>query len=337
MFNLKKIKKHFFISVLLIKQTYGMISTIDNRDFFSNLPKETFFLIIDLGLSGIINEPHSKIKTINCIHKTNGNEKKYEKIIKYIQSINLTSQKFLALTNIYRQAKLKNFINEKDLFSFVIDTNNTKPIDKNFLPIKNNYKKQLAMFRWLQLEIFYASIVKNLQAQERYNQNYKKFYLIKASKNCLKFSLEIMYNKIVYSFIKNYRPYINKKIRALYKNKILNQKSNDTWLDKYIKSNGKNKPKILKFDKSLYIEYTDCEKHELNKFIAKHRHFCFNNRKNILNLLKQKTSHRKKLYLIMRFLIVFNSIKIYNQKKRYIGNLLTVLSNEYWYDPSLFF
>lgn len=338
MFNFKKIKKYFLICIiLLIKQTHGMIGITDNRDFFSTLCKDPFFSIIDFGLSSIINEYHPTIKSIHYINKTDENACKYEKVIRYIQSINLTSKKFLGLIYKYRITNLKNFIEEKDLFYFAIDKGNTKPIDCHFLPIKTNYKKQIAIFRWLQWETFYNSIVNNLQAQEHYNQDYKKFYLIKASKNCLKFSLEIMYNKIVYSFIKNYRPYINKKIRALYKNKILNQKSNDTWLDKYIKSNGKNKPKILKFDKSLYIEYTDCEKHELNKFIAKHRHFCFNNRKNILNLLKQKTSHRKKLYLIMRFLIVFNSIKIYNQKKRFIGNLLTVLSNEYWYDPSLFF
>ena len=336
MFNLKKIKKYFLICIfVLIKQTYGMIERTGNRDCSSTLCKDTFFLIIDFGLSSIINEHHSRIKSIYYTNKTNANTCKCEKIIRYIQSINLTSKKFFGWIHEYRITNLKNFIEEKDLFSFAINTNNIKPIDYPLLPIDNNYKKQIAIFRWLKWQTFYNSIVNNLQIQETYNKqnNNNKLYLIKASKNCLMYSLGIMYHKIVYFFIKNYSPGIDESILALYNE----TKSSNTWLDQYIKSNGEHKPKILKFDQSLYIKYTEDEKNQLNKFIMKHRNFCFNNRKNILDFLERKISHRKKLYLIMRFLIVFNSIKTYKQKKSFIENILTVLSNAYWVNQFILF
>lgn len=335
MLNLKKIKKYFLICIaLLVKQTYGMVATIDNRDSFSNLPKETFFLIIDLGLSSIIKEPRSKIITINYIHKTNGNEHRYEKIIKYIQSINLTSKKFLELTNTYRIQNLKYFIKEKDLFSLAIDTNNTKPIDGHFLPIQKNYTKQTAMFKWLQWEIFYNTIVTNLRAYQNYKKNKKNFYLTKASKNCLKYCLIIMQNKIVYDFLSNYIPHINKRILSIYKSKVLkNIQEPYTWLDAYIESNFTHKPRIPAYNNFLDLNYTPDEENKLKIFIKKNKNFCLENEKNILNLLKNNLTCRQKIYLIMRFLIVFNSI----EKKELIENFLTVLSNAYWYNTSLFF
>lgn len=335
MFNFHKTKKCFFILiVLLLKKTYGMLELKDQQDWFSNIPQEIFFLITDCGLSKIAKETPFKTKHINYIHKTNGHEDQYEKIIKYIQSLNQTSKKFSNFIHQYREQHLKKYINEKKLFYFAINTNNIRPIDYNFLPIKHNYKKQLVILKWLQWEMLYNSIVSILKMKNHNNNN---IYLVKASKNCLQVCLQIMHENIIGDFLKNYTPYTDKKIYTIYGKKVeYHFPHNSTWLDNYLKSKGKDKPKILNPNNSLYVNYTDHEINKLKNFIQKHKNFCLKNKYNIIDFLKKPSSSIKKIYLLIRFLIVFNSLKD-EEKNNSIKDTLTTLSNEYWYNQEIFF
>ncbi len=336
MFNFHKTKKCFFILiVLLLKQTYGMLELKNQEDWFSNIPQEIFFLITDCGLSKIAKETPFKIKHINYIHKTNGHEDQYKEIIRYIQSLNLTSKKFLNFIGQYREEHLKKFIDEKNLFYFAINTNNTRPIDYSFLPINHNYKKQLIMLKWLQWEMLYNNIVSILKMK---NNNNKNIYLVKASKNCLQACLQIMHKNIIEEFLKNYTPYTDKKIYAIYAKKVgyRFQRINSTWLDNYLRSHGKDKPKILNPKNSLYVNYTYNEIKKINYFIKKHKNFCLKKKDSIIDFLKKPSSSIKKIYLLMRFLIVFNSLKD-KEKNNFIKDILTKLSNEYWYNQQIFF
>lgn len=337
MFNFHKTKKCFFILIiLLLKQTYGMLELKDQQDSFSNVPREIFFLITDYGLSKIAKETPFKIKNINYIHNTNGYEDQYEEIIRYIQSLNLTSKKFLNLITQYREEYLKTFINEKKLFYFAINTNNTKPLDYSFLPIKQSYKKQQAMLKWLQWEMLYNSIVSILKM--KHNNRGRNNYAVKASKNCLQACIDIMHENIIEEFLKYYTPYTDKKIYAIYAKKVgyQYQPINSTWLDNYLRSRGKDKPQNLNPNNSLYIEYTDHEIKKLNYFVQKHKNFCLKNKNNLINLLKKPSSSIKKIYLLMRFLIVYNSLKD-KKKNNFIKDTLMKLSNEYWYNQRKFF
>jgi hypothetical protein len=350
MFKQIKFKKNiFFLSLFfLLKTSPAMVS---NHPV--GLGKDTFFLIIDCNTEEINKQPLSSIKNINAFHHTIGNEAKLAELLYSIQSLRLVSKTFLMLTDQYIQEKLQKFLTPQDLFHYQINMNKSPCINKNFLIYRDYSKTQMPLFERMQWYIFYEDLIQQLResAQRQSFEKPTSLYLIKASKNALKYASGIMYYNTLNQLHNNKQQgSIDSKVLEIYH--TLNSKNefdshsqknpNGGLLDRYVKSDGKNIPKLLPPDKSLFVPYDKAELKPLEYFIIKHRNFCFGNKNTIFNFLnnpeKLKNCFRhcnkddRKQYLIMRFLIVFNSIKNEKKKEKIMYKFLPQLSNAYWYN-----